>query len=600
MENFLIDFLTSNLLLTFIISLLLVFKYLLRNHLTARMQYHLWLPLLLLLAVPFLPFSFFGFADFTSQYKSVFTQSVASLVPNGTMSNTAPSLLSSNWMNDFAESMNRSSASLFWNILFILWVIGAAVTLLRFLSSLRDLRALRRSSFPLEQADNVYGIYHRCTQEMCLSYAPSIYITKDLASPAITGVFRPRIYLPWRMINNYGDNELRFMLLHELQHYRHKDHWINFAMVPARILYWFHPLVWYAFQHMRNDQELACDASVLPMLKNTERKDYGYTLLRLAQQISHTAFPIVSGIGGDFHQTKRRILAIANYRIFSKGKCLRGHLLYGLIAALLLGLSPLLSAAAHEPDRYDDAEILSDTARLSLTDYHALFHEFDGSFVLYDGKNDTWDIYNDSLASTRVSPNSTYKIYDALLGLESGIITPEQSFMKWNGTVRSFDAWNQNQTLRSAMTNSVNWYFQTIDEIAGKMQTEAFFKEIQYGNQDLSGALSSYWMESSLKISPLEQVQLLKKFYYNEFGFAPENIQAVKDALLLERTADTALYGKTGTGQISGQNCSGWFVGYVVKNGSPYFFALNIQGTNACGSAAAQIVQEILMQRELL
>lgn len=93
---------------------------------------------------------------------------------------------------------------------------------------------------------------------------------------------------------------------------------------------------------------------------------------------------------------------------------------------------------------------------------------------------------------------------------------------------------------------------------------------------------------------------LLRNLYYNEFGFAPENIQAVKDALLLEHTADTALYGKTGTGQINGQNCTGWFVGYLVRNGSPYFFALNIQGQDACGSTAAQIVQEILVQRESL
>lgn len=600
MEKFSIDFFMSNLLLTLIISLFLVIKYLLRNHLTARMQYRLWLPLLLLLAMPFLPFSLFGSADFTLQYKSVLTRSVTSLVPFGTIDNTSSPLLSSDWMNDFAESMNQSSSPFWGNILFVLWVIGAAVTLLRFLSSLKCLKALKQSSIPLEHADSIYSIYHRCMQEMHLSHAPTIYITKELTSPAITGLFRPRIYLPCQMIDDYGENELRFMLLHELQHYRHKDHWVNFAVAPVHILYWFHPLIWYTFRQIRSDQELACDASVLQMLKNTERKDYGYTLLQLAQQISHTAFPVVSGIGGDFHQTKRRILAIANYKMLSKGTYLRGYLLYGLIAALLLGLSPLLSAAAHEPDRYDNAEILSGTARLSLTDYQSLFHAFDGSFVLYDGKNDTWDIYNETLASTRISPNSTYKIYDALLGLESGIITPEHSFMKWDGTVRSFDAWNQNQTLRSAMSNSVNWYFQTIDEIAGQMQTEAFFKEIQYGNQDLSGGLSSYWMESSLKISPLEQVQLLKKLYYNEFGFAPENIQAVKDALLLEHTADTALYGKTGTGQINGQNCTGWFVGYLVRNGSPYFFALNIQGQDACGSTAAQIVQEILVQRESL
>ena len=61
------------------------------------------------------------------------------------------------------------------------------------------------------------------------------------------------------------------------------------------------------------------------------------------------------------------------------------------------------------------------------------FGDYTGSFVLYNQSADRWNIYNMDHASTRVSPNSTYKIYDALLGLESGIITPEHSTFTWNG-----------------------------------------------------------------------------------------------------------------------------------------------------------------------
>ena len=70
-------------------------------------------------------------------------------------------------------------------------------------------------------------------------------------------------------------------------------------------------------------------------------------------------------------------------------------------------------------------------------------------------------------ASTRVSPNSTYKIYDALLGLESGIITPEHSTFTWNGEPYPFHSWEADQDLTSAIHNSVNWYFQAIDSQAG-------------------------------------------------------------------------------------------------------------------------------------
>ena len=53
------------------------------------------------------------------------------------------------------------------------------------------------------------------------------------------------------------------MLLHELQHYRHKDAIANYLMNFAGVLYWFNPFVWFALREMRNDREVACDTSVL-------------------------------------------------------------------------------------------------------------------------------------------------------------------------------------------------------------------------------------------------------------------------------------------------------------------------------------------------
>lgn len=120
----------------------------------------------------------------------------------------------------------------------------------------------------------------------------------------------------------------------------------------------------------------------------------------------------------------------------------------------------------------------------------------------------------------RVAPNSTYKLYSALFGLENNIITPANSLIRWNGESYPFEAWNKDQTLQSAMTSSVNWYFQSIDEQLGSSAVQNYLRNIGYGNEDLSGDFSSYWMESSLKISPVEQVELLTKLYNNDFGFA--------------------------------------------------------------------------------
>ena len=123
----------------------------------------------------------------------------------------------------------------------------------------------------------------------------------------------------------------------------------------------------------------------------------------------------------------------------------------------------------------------------------------------------------------------------------------------------------------------------------------SFYTYINYGNHDLSGGVSSFWAESSLKISPIEQVEMLQRLYINDFNFDADNIQTVKNALLLSSTADGNLYGKTGTGNINGENISGWFIGYVETSDNTYFFALNIGATeNATGSKASDIALSIL------
>jgi len=76
----------------------------------------------------------------------------------------------------------------------------------------------------------------------------------------------------------------------------------------------------------------------------------------------------------------------------------------------------------------------------------------------------------------------------------------------------------------------------------------SYIDNIQYENQNLAGGIEDYWLESSLKISPIEQVQQLKDFYTNQFEFDEKNIQFVKDAIKLDTKDNAALYEKTGTG----------------------------------------------------
>ena len=208
---------------------------------------------------------------------------------------------------------------------------------------------------------------------------------------------------------------------------------------------------------------------------------------------------------------------------------------------------------------------------------------------------DAWSIHDIDHATLRVAPNSTYKIYTALFGLEDGVITPENTFIAWDGKNYPFDTWNTDQTLPSAMRNSVNWYFQSLNEQLGAPSVNEYIQQLKYGNENMSGDFSSYWMESSLKISPIEQVELLTKLQNNSFGFAPENINAVKDALSLSSSDAGTFYGKTGTGRVDGQDVNGWFIGYIETADNTYFFAANIGAdSDATGGSAEEIAMSIL------
>ncbi len=150
------------------------------------------------------------------------------------------------------------------------------------------------------------------------------------------------------------------------------------------------------------------------------------------------------------------------------------------------------------------------------------------------------------------------------------------------------------------MQSSVNWYFQEIEEELGLSAVQNYIKKIQYGNESINSDTAPYWMQSTLKISPVEQVELLTALYNNSFHFIPANINAIKDSICLFSSENRSFYGKTGTGRVDGQDVNGWFIGYIETNNNTYFFAANIQNNcDATGSKATEITKTVLSDLDI-
>jgi bla regulator protein BlaR1 len=172
--------------------------------------------------------------------------------------------------------------------------------------------------------------------------------------------------------------------------------------------------------------------------------------------------------------------------------------------------------------------------------------------------------------------------------------------MKWEGRRYEYENWNKDQELAGAMRDSVNWYFQNIDQQVGLINLEQYFNKINYGNKDLTAGLQNYWLESSLKISAVEQVQLLKNLYNYEMDFEKRNIDIVKNVMKLSEAEGAILSGKTGSGMVNGKDKKGWFVGYVEKDGETHFFAVYIKDQEkAAGSTAAKIALTLLEEKNI-
>ncbi len=584
-------FITSFIVSSISIGGILLIRKLCANQLSAKWQYNLWFLLFIALTLPLIPQQLIPF----EKYAHFFNVNPIDKADNAASNFMEESELSgTNWMEDFTISVNHLKVDFLETSLTYVWLAGMIILTMLFLHAWFKLKKIKTTAAMLKNKE-VLQLFDSLEQDFHIAKPVILCESSLITSPMTFGLFKTYIVLPPHLERWMSINDIKYILMHELHHYKYKDIATNYLMIIFQIIYWFNPLVWIAFGKMKDDREVACDTAVLQLLDKDFHTDYGNAMINFADlNLRAKRFDLTTPFNGSKKQMKKRMESIAFYTKKAKGLKSKSIVIF-ILASVFVGCQiPFISAMTADNDRYDFND--DHTTYENLSDY---FAGYDGSFVLYDMKTNQYNIYNKKQSTYRVSPNSTYKIYSALIGLETGIITSNNSSINWDGTTYAYEAWNKNQDLPAAMRNSVNWYFQKLDQSISQNTIYSYLQEMNYGNYDLSGG-ENYWLESSLKISPVEQVQLLSAFYTNQFEFEEENIQAVKASLLLEKNGDAKLFGKTGTGKVNGKNINGWFIGYVETNNNTYLFATNIKKEdNSYGSEAAEITLSILKDKSI-
>lgn len=199
-----------------------------------------------------------------------------------------------------------------------------------------------------------------------------------------------------------------------------------------------------------------------------------------------------------------------------------------------------------------------------------------GVVVVQDGE--TIQVYGNDLARAQTAyvPTSTFKMVNALIGLENNKVTVDEVF-KWDGQKKSYPMWEKDMNLGQAMKVSAVPVYQALARRIGLDLMQKEVKRIRFGNMDIGKKVDKFWLVGPLKVTPIQEVNFAHQLAYKTLPFQQHVQQQVQDMLLIEEINGYKVYAKSGWG-MGVKPQVGWLTGWVKQpNGHKVAFALNMK-----------------------
>lgn len=265
-----------------------------------------------------------------------------------------------------------------------------------------------------------------------------------------------------------------------------------------------------------------------------------------------------------------------------------------MLTAMVLIVTGLISCTSNNVKQEDSLKKYFDENKLT------------GTFALLDNGTGEFTIYN--LARYRDStylPASTFKIVNSLIGLQTGIISSDSMVIPWDGVQRAVPEWNKDLNMYQAFRLSSVPYYQEVARRIGMDTMQIWLDSLHYGagKKDtlfkIKSAIDTFWLDNSLKITPDENMGLVKRLYFNELPFFKLYQEKVKNAMLFESNSNYKLSYKTGWGHTEKGHSLGWIIGWIEENKHPYFFVLNVESPDSqydLSTVRLKILKDILKQ----
>lgn len=280
-----------------------------------------------------------------------------------------------------------------------------------------------------------------------------------------------------------------------------------------------------------------------------------------------------------------------------------------MIIVLLMAF--LGGCAGTGEDTPEDAEKPAAEPTVEEMDWSAYFDGLNGAAVIYEPEENRYQIYNQETAQTRRPPCSTFKIISSAIGLENEIIEPDDSVRPWSGEIFWNEDWNRDIGFEDAFRTSCVWYFREVVDEIGKDLMQQELDQLQYGNCDISDwegrlntntdnpAMTGFWIESSLLISPVEQTEVMDRIFGEESLYSKETQDKLKEVMLYsdQQETDFSIYGKTGLGATEESVVDAWFTGFADVDGENVYFCVYLgrtDGVEASSQKARKIAVGLL------
>ena len=207
-----------------------------------------------------------------------------------------------------------------------------------------------------------------------------------------------------------------------------------------------------------------------------------------------------------------------------------------------------------------------------------------GTFGLFDNAEGKFTIYDLSrFKDSAYLPASTFKIVNALIGIETGRVKDDSTILQWNGKPWIIPACNADLPMYKAFRLSCVTWFQELARKIGKDTMQKEIDSLGYGQRYKKPVISridSFWLDNSVKVTADEQLGLVKRLYFLQLPFQPRTERIVKSMMMMENNSNYKLAYKTGWGHRENGNSIGWIIGWIEENRHPYFFSLQVESAD--------------------